>query len=157
MDDANVLQRIADLGLELPPPPQPVAAYVPVRIAGGTAYVAGQVAIVDGAVLHPGTLGKGVSVDEGQAAARRAALQSLSALRAALGSFGRLLGILQVTVYIASTPEFGEHPAVANGASELLVDVLGEPGKHARAAVGMASLPLGASVEVAVTAEVAPA
>lgn len=156
MDDANVLQRIADLGLELPPPPQAIAAYVPVRLAGGTAYVAGQVAMVDGAVLHPGTLGRDVSVDEGQAAARRAALQSLSALRAALGSFGRLLGILQVTVYIASTPEFGEHPAVANGASELLVDVLGEPGKHARAAVGMASLPLGASVEVAVTAEVVP-
>jgi len=157
MDDAVVLQRLADLGLDLPPPPQPVAAYVPVRIAGGVAYVAGQVAMAEGVVLHPGTLGADVSVEEGRAAARRAALQSLSALRAALGSFDPLLGILQVTVYIASTPGFGEHPAVANGASELLVDVLGESGKHARAAVGMASLPLGASVEVSVTAEVAPA
>jgi len=157
MNDAEVLQRIADLGLELPPPPRPVASYVAVRIAGGTAYVAGQVAIVDGEVSSPGLLGREVTVAEGQAAARRAALQSLSALRDALGSFERLRGILQVTVYVASVPEFGEHPVVANGASDLLVEVLGETGKHARAAVGMASLPLGASVEVTVTAEVAPA
>ncbi|MGZ4110402.1 MAG: RidA family protein [Actinomycetota bacterium] len=157
MNDAELLQRMEDLGHELPPPPRPVASYVPVRIAGGTAYVAGQVAIVDGVLVNPGLLGREVTVAEGQAAARRAALQSLSALRDALGSFDRLLGILQVTVYIASVPEFDEHPAVANGASDLLVEVLGDAGKHARAAVGMASLPLGASVEVAVTAEVAPA
>ena len=157
MNDAEILERMADLGYELPPPPRPVASYVPVRIADGTAYVAGQVAIIDGVVSSPGLLGRDVTVADGQAAARRAALQSLSALRDALGSFDRLRGILQVTVYIASTPEFGEHPAVANGASDLLVEVLGEAGKHARAAVGMASLPLGASVEVAVTAEVEPA
>ena len=82
-------------------------------------------------------------------------MQALSALREALGSFGPLAGIAQVTVYVASAPDFAEHPHVANGASDLLVDVLGEPGRHARAAVGMASLPLGASVEVAVTAELA--
>lgn len=157
MNDADVLQRIADLGLELPPAPVPVAAYVPVRITGSIAYVAGQVPIVDGTVVHPGLLGGGVSVEQGQAAAQRAALQALSALRAALGTFDRLLGILQVTVYIATTPAFTDHPVVANGASQFLVDVLGEPGKHARAAIGMASLPLGGSIEVAVTAEVAPA
>lgn len=157
MNDAEILERLADLGHELPSPPRPVASYVPVRIAGGTAYVAGQVAIIDGVVSSPGLLGREVTVADGQAAAQRAALQSLSALRDALGSFDRLRGILQVTVYIASTPEFGEHPVVANGASDLLVAVLGEAGKHARAAVGMASLPLGASVEVAVTAEVEPA
>ncbi len=78
-------------------------------------------------------------------------------MRAALGSFDRLLGILQVTVYVASTPDFAEHPQVANGASELLVNVLGETGRHARAAIGMSSLPLGGSVEVVVTAEIAPA
>jgi enamine deaminase RidA (YjgF/YER057c/UK114 family) len=157
MNDAVVLQRIADLGLELPPAPVPVAAYVPVRIAGGTAYVAGQVPMIDGVVQYPGLLGRDVSVEEGRAGAQRAALQSLAALRAALRSFDRLLGILQVTVYVASTPEFSEHPQVANGASQLLVDVLGETGKHARAAIGMASLPLGGSIEVVVTAEVAPA
>ena len=154
MNDAKVLQRIADLGLELPPAPQPVAAYVSVRMAGKTAYVAGQVPIVDGVVVNPGFLGRDVSVDEGRAGAKRAALQALSALRSALGSFERLLGILQVTVYVASTPDFAEHPQVANGASELLLNVLGETGRHARAAVGVASLPLGGSVEVVVTAEI---
>jgi enamine deaminase RidA (YjgF/YER057c/UK114 family) len=156
MDDATILARIGELGLELPPPPQPVAAYVPVRISGSTAYVAGQVGMVDGRVVHPGRLGDGVSVEQGQAAGRRASLQALSALRDALGSFDRLKGILQVTVYVASTPDFADHPQVANGASELFVDVLGEPGQHARAAVGMASLPLEGSVEVQVTAEVQP-
>jgi len=157
MNDADVVQRIAELGLELPAAPIPVAAYVPVRSSGSIAFVAGQVAIVDGVVQHPGLLGRDVSVEDGQAAGRRASLQALAALREALGSFERLRGILQVTVYIACTPEFAEHPVVANGASQLLVDVLGEPGKHARAAVGMASLPLGGSVEVAVTAEIDPA
>lgn len=157
MNDADVLQRIADVGLELPPAPQPVAAYVSVRMAGATAYVAGQVPIVDGVVMNPGLLGRDVSIDEGRAGAERAALQALSALRAALGSFDRLSGILQVTVYVASTPDFADHPQVANGASELFVNVLGETGRHARAAIGMASLPLGASVEVVVTAEMVPA
>jgi enamine deaminase RidA (YjgF/YER057c/UK114 family) len=157
MDDAELLQHMTDLGHELPPPPRPVASYVPVRVAGGMAFVAGQVPIVGGVVMNPGLLGGEVTVAEGQAAARQAALQSLSALRDALGSFDRLLGILQVTVYIASVPEFDEHPVVANGASDLLVEVLGDAGKHARAAVGMASLPLGGCVEVVVIAEVIPA
>jgi enamine deaminase RidA (YjgF/YER057c/UK114 family) len=95
-------------------------------------------------------------VEQGAEGGRRAALQALSALRAELGSFDRLVRIAQVTVYIASTPDFAEHPKVANGASDLLVSVLGDAGKHARAAIGMASLPLGGSIEVAVTAEVVP-
>jgi enamine deaminase RidA (YjgF/YER057c/UK114 family) len=156
MDDQRILDRLAELGLELPPPPTAVASYLPVRVAGPVAFVAGQIPMIDGSVLHPGRLGDPagyVSVDDGAAGARQAALQALSALRDALGSFDRLTGIAQVTVYVASTPDFTEHPAVANGASDLLVDVLGQPGRHARAAVGMASLPLGASVEIAVTAE----
>ena len=157
MDDAEVLRRIADQDLELPPTPQPVAAYVPVVVSGGSAFVAGQVPIVDGHVLNPGRLGDGVSVDQGYDGARRAALQALSALREALGSFDRLRRIVHVTVYIAATPEFADHPKVANGASELLVAALGDVGAHARAAVGMSSLPLGGSVEVAVIAEVDPA
>jgi enamine deaminase RidA (YjgF/YER057c/UK114 family) len=155
MNDDDVMRRIGDLGLELPPIPQPVAAYVPVRIAAGLAFVAGQVPIVDGVLMHPGLLGGDVSVEEGQVAARRAALQALAALRGTLGSFDRIAQIVQVTVYVAGTPGFTDHPRVANGASELLIEVLGEPGKHARAAVGVASLPLGGCVEVAVTAEVA--
>lgn len=157
MDDAAVLQRLADQGLELPPPPQPVASYVPVVVSGTAAFVAGQVPIIDGVVLHAGHLGDQVSIEQGAEGASRAALQALSALRAALGSFDRLRRIVQVTVYIASTPEFGDHPKVANGASDLLVAVLGEEGKHARAAIGMSSLPLGGSIEVVVVAEVNPA
>ncbi len=154
MDDRTILTRITELGLDLPPAPKPVASYIPVRVSGKLAFVAGQVPMHDGVVLHPGLLGDGeVSVDDGAAAARQAALQALAALRETLGSFEPLAGIAQVTVYVASAPGFTDHPAVANGASDLFVDVLGEAGRHARAAVGMASLPLGASVEVAVTAD----
>jgi enamine deaminase RidA (YjgF/YER057c/UK114 family) len=154
VNDAGVLKRLADHGLELPPPAKPVAAYVPVVVSGALAFVAGQVPIVDGQVMHPGLLGGDVSVEQGYEGGRRAALQALSVLRAELGSFERLRRIAQVTVYIASTPDFRDHPQVANGASELLVAALGEEGKHARAAIGMSSLPLGGSIEVVITAEV---
>ena len=155
MDDAVVLMRLEELGLELPPTPEPVASYVPVTQAGSLAFVAGQVAMVDGQLLHPGKLGAQVSVEMGQQAAARAALQSLSALRHHLGgSLDRLDRILQLTVFVAADAEFIEHPSVANGASETLIAVLGPNGRHARAAVGVASLPLGACIEIAMTAEV---
>jgi enamine deaminase RidA (YjgF/YER057c/UK114 family) len=156
MDDRRITDRITELGFELPPPPKPVASYIPVRVAGSLVFVAGQVPAIDGEVMHPGIVGDGdgdVSVDEGADAARQAALQALSALRDALGTFQTLGGIAQVTVYVASAAGFTRHPAVANGASDLFVDVLGQPGRHARAAIGVSSLPLGASVEVAVTAQ----
>jgi enamine deaminase RidA (YjgF/YER057c/UK114 family) len=154
MNDAAILARLSELGIELPPPSKPVAAYVPCVVANGVAFVAGQVPMVSGALLHPGHLGEDVAVADGAAAARQAALQALSVLRDALGGFDRLERIAQVTVFVAATPDFVDHPTVANGASELLVEVLGEAGQHARAAVGMSSLPLGASVEVALTAAV---
>jgi enamine deaminase RidA (YjgF/YER057c/UK114 family) len=153
MNDAEISARLSELGIELPPPPKAVAAYVPVRVAGTVAHVAGQVPMQGGILMNPGHLGGNVVVEEGQAAARQAALQALSALRDALGGFDRLEGITQVTVYIASTADFVDHPTVANGASEVLAEILGEPGKHARAAIGMSSLPLGACVEVQVTAQ----
>lgn len=152
MNDADVLQRLSELGIELPPPPQALAAYVPVRRVGGFAFLAGQLALVDGEVLHPGLLGDGVTVEQGAEAARRAAVQALAALRGALGTFDEVAALAQVTVFVAATPGFTQHPQVANGASELFADALGDAGQHARAAVGVASLPLGASVEVAVTA-----
>ncbi|HEV8564070.1 MAG TPA: RidA family protein [Actinomycetota bacterium] len=155
MNDADVLARLSSLGLELPSPPSAVAAYVPVVVSDGLAFLAGQVPLVDGKLLHPGRLGQDVSLEQGVEASRRCALQAISALRAALG--GTLEGLdrlLKVEVFVASTPAFSDQPKVANGASELLAEVLGEPGKHARVAVGVASLPLGACVEVAVTAAV---
>jgi enamine deaminase RidA (YjgF/YER057c/UK114 family) len=154
MNDADVLARLSDLDIELPPPTAPVAAYVPCVVANGLAFVAGQVPMVDGVVVHPGRLGDRVTIDEGTQAARRAAVQALSVLRDALGGFERLERIAQVSVFVAATPDFVDHAKVANGASELLIAALGADGKHARAAVGMASLPLGASVEVALTAVV---
>jgi enamine deaminase RidA (YjgF/YER057c/UK114 family) len=156
VNDADVLRRLADLGLELPAPSAPVASYIPVVQTGSLAFVAGQVAMVDGQPIHPGRLGANVSIEMGQEAAARAALQVLAVLRDHLGgSFDRLVRIAQVTVYVAADEGFLEHPAVANGASEVLIGALGQDGRHARASVGVASLPLGASVEVAVTAEVA--
>jgi enamine deaminase RidA (YjgF/YER057c/UK114 family) len=158
MDDVEIDARLRELGLELPPPPTAVASYVPVRTHGNVAYVAGQVPMIDGAPVHPGRLGDPsmhVSTEQGTVAARRAALQALSSLREALGgSFERLEGIAQVTVLVAATAEFVDHPSVANGASDLLVAILGEEGRHARVAVGATSLPLGSCVEVAVTASI---
>jgi len=105
-------------------------------------------------MTYPGHLGADVTVEQGREAARRCALQALSALKEALGGFERLVRIVKVEVFVASSSGFTEQPKVADGASELLTEVLGEAGKHARAAVGVAELPLGASVEVAVLAQV---
>ncbi|HJU57805.1 MAG TPA: RidA family protein [Actinomycetota bacterium] len=144
-------KRLLELGIELPPAAAPVASYVPVRTAGGLAFCAGQIPSEDGTVLLTGAVDADVSLEQAQDAARRCALQALAALREALGSLDRVLGIAQLTVYVASSPGFTQQSAVANGASEVLVEVFGEEGRHARAAVGVAELPLGASVEVAVT------
>ena len=147
-------ERLAELGIQLPPAPAPIASYVPVRVAGDLAYVAGQVPFEEGVVTSVGQLGAEVTLEEGQAAARRCALQALSALRDALGSLDRVEGIVQVSVFVASAPGFTDQPKVANGASDVLVEILGDAGKHARAAVGVAELPLGGSVEVALVAAI---
>jgi enamine deaminase RidA (YjgF/YER057c/UK114 family) len=140
---------IRHLGIELPPAPRPLASYVPVRVAGGVAYVSGQVASVDGEIMHRGRVGAEIGIEQAQEAARRCALQLLAALRAEVGSLDRVAGILQLSVFVASDPSFTQQSAVGNAASDLLVEVFGEAGRHARAAVGVASLPLGAPVEVA--------
>jgi enamine deaminase RidA (YjgF/YER057c/UK114 family) len=155
VDDAEILRRLGKLGLELPATPVALASYVPVTQAGALAFVAGQVAMLDGQLLHPGKLGSQVSVEMGQEAAARTALQALSALRDHLGGrLDRLRRILQLTVFVAADAEFVEHPKVANGASDVLIEVLGPNGRHARAAIGVASLPLGASIEITMIAEV---
>jgi len=157
MTESEILQRLSELGLELPAVPVPVASYVPVMVAGGLAFVSGQIPMSEGRPLAVGTLGSDVTVAEAQHAAAQAALQAISALRVALGSLDRVKRVAQVTVYVAAIPGFLEHPEVANGASELFIGVFGEAGQHARAAIGMSSLPRGASVEVAVIVEVTPA
>lgn len=145
-------ERLSELGIELPPVPAPVASYVPVRLAPGLAFVSGQ--IPDGARLHPGRLGDDVTIEQGQEAARRCALQALSGLRDVLGSLDRITGIVKVEVFVTSAPGFTDQPKVGDGASDLLLEVFGDAGRHARIAVGVVELPLGASVEVALVATV---
>jgi enamine deaminase RidA (YjgF/YER057c/UK114 family) len=150
----TVEDRLRDLGIELPPVAAPVASYVPVVVAGGLAFVAGQVPLEDGQPLATGRLGDDLTTDEGAFWARRCALQILAALQAELGSLDRISRIAKVTVWVASSDTFTEQPKVANGASDLLVEVFGDPGKHARAAVAAPVLPLNAPVEVELIAEI---
>jgi enamine deaminase RidA (YjgF/YER057c/UK114 family) len=147
-------ERLVELGIELPPAAAPLASYVPVRISGGHAFVAGQVPLEDGRLLVSGRLGAGLSIEQGQAAARRCALQGLAALRDALGSLDRVRAIVKLEVFVTSAPGFTDQPKVANGASDVLVEVFGDEGRHARVAVGVSELPLGAPVEVALIASV---
>jgi enamine deaminase RidA (YjgF/YER057c/UK114 family) len=147
-------RRMVELGIELPPVPQPIASYRPVVVSGPFAFVSGQVPAADGSPLWSGKLGLEVSAEDGRLAARRCALQAVAALRAELGSLDRIRRIAKVTVYVASADGFTDQPKVANGASDLLAEIFGEEGRHARAAVGVAELPLGVPVEVELVAEV---
>ncbi|HZA27777.1 MAG TPA: RidA family protein [Actinomycetota bacterium] len=150
----GVSERLEELGIELPPAARPVASYVPVTLGGGLAFVAGQVPLDDGKPIVTGRVGESVSLEEAQELARRCALQALAALNDELGSLDRIRRILKVTVWVASGEAFIDQPKVANGASDVLVEVFGESGKHARAAVSAPSLPLGVPVEVEVIADV---
>jgi enamine deaminase RidA (YjgF/YER057c/UK114 family) len=141
-------ERLRQLGVTLPVPAAPVAAYVPCVRTGNLVYVSGQVPLVDGKPSHPGRLGAEVGLEEGMAAARHCAVNVLAALKAELGELARVRRVVKVTVFVASEPGFTDQPKVANGASELFGDALGEAGRHARAAVGVAALPLGVPVEV---------
>jgi enamine deaminase RidA (YjgF/YER057c/UK114 family) len=132
----------------------PVASYVPVVVSAGLAFVAGQVPLQEGKPVATGRLGEGIEIAEGAGLARRCALQALAALKAELGSLDRVKRIAKVTVFVASADTFTEQPKVANGASDLLGEVFGEAGKHARAAVGVSALPLGVPVEVELIAEI---
>lgn len=147
MTDAEVDAKLAELGLSLPEPAAPVAAYVPVVVAGGLAHVSGQLPFVDG-VLVKGRLGDDVSVGDGYEAARACGLMILAQLRAALGSLDRVERIVKLGGFVNSTGDFTDQPKVVNGASELMAAVLGDAGKHARSAVSVPALPLGAAVEV---------
>jgi enamine deaminase RidA (YjgF/YER057c/UK114 family) len=146
--------RLAELGIELPSAPRPVASYVPIVMSGGFAFLSGQVPQSGGRLLWKGKVGGDLEVQAGAEAARRCAVQALAVLREALGSLDRVRRIVKLTVFVASAPGFTDQPKVANGASDLLADVFGEDGRHARSAVGVTELPLGAPVEVEVVAEI---
>jgi enamine deaminase RidA (YjgF/YER057c/UK114 family) len=148
-------ERLQQLGVDLPAPAAPVAAYVPTVRTGNLVYVSGQVPTVEGKPTHLGHLGAGVDLEAGRAAARTCAVNVVAALKAELGELSRVRRIVKVTGFVASTPEFTDAPKVVNAASELFGEVFGDAGRHARAAVGVAALPLGVPVEVEAIVEVA--
>jgi enamine deaminase RidA (YjgF/YER057c/UK114 family) len=152
---ATPSQRLRALGLALPPPPSPAGSYSPVLIDGPRAWVSGQVALQDGAVVHPGLVDRDLSPEVAKEVARRATLQALSALEMALGSIDRVRQILRVGIYVASVPTFTRQHEVGNGATELLISIFGDAGRPARISMGVAALPLNAPVEVEMTVAVA--
>ncbi|MDZ7727870.1 MAG: RidA family protein [Dehalococcoidia bacterium] len=147
-------ERLAELGVELPKPPAPAGLYSPSLQTGNYLYISGQVPLSEGKPMARGKCGAEVSVEEGAGLARACTLNALAIARQHLGSLDRISKVVRVGGYVASTPDFEDHPKVINGASELLMDVFGETGTHARIAIGVAALPRGVPVEVEFTFEI---
>jgi enamine deaminase RidA (YjgF/YER057c/UK114 family) len=155
MPSSNIDARLAQLKIELPTAARPVANFVPCVQAGSTLYVSGQVSSWNGEYRHVGRVGQEISLDEARSAARLCALNVLAQAKAFLGSLDRIRQVCVVQGFVNAVPEFAQHPAVINGASDLLVDIFGEAvGSHARFAVGAGSLPFNVAVEVAAVLEV---
>ncbi len=157
--DGSPSERLAALGIALPAVAAPVAAYLPSIRVGAQVWTSGQLPFVDGALLRTGLVGDGpdyVSADEAAVLARVACLNAIAAAADAAGGLDRIARVLKVVGYVASAPGFTGQPTVINGASHLLAEVFGEAGRHARSAVGVASLPLGSPVEIEIVVEVEP-
>ena len=148
--------RLEELGIRLPAPPAPVASYVPFVRTGNLLFVSGQVTLSPEGLKHIGVVGKDLSQEEGKAAARLCAINAIAQLKAACsGDLDRVRRVVKLMVFVNAAPGFANHPEVANGASDLFVEVFGESGKHARSAVGAGSLPRNVATEVDVVVEVA--
>ena len=144
----SIDQRLAELGIALPEPAAPVAAYVPAVEIGGLLHISGQISIDSSGNLILGRLGEDMNLERGVEAARRCGIMLIAQMKAALGSLDRVERIVKLGAFVNSAPSFTDQPKVANGASELMQEVFGEAGRHARSAVGVAVLPLGVAVEV---------
>jgi enamine deaminase RidA (YjgF/YER057c/UK114 family) len=153
----SIEQRLTQLGLTLPSPPKPVATYVPFVQAGALLFLSGVVPICDGKVMYKGKLGRELSKEEGYEATKFTLLNALANILLALGSLDRIKRVVKMTGYVASQEGFVDQPFVINGASDLLVEIFGDVGRHARVAVGVAELPLGVPVELELIVEVHPA
>lgn len=151
----SIEQKLAELGLELPNVATPAGAYVPAVISGNLVYTAGQIPLVDGVLMATGKVGSEISPEFAKEIAQRCALNALAAIKSVIGDLSRVKRVVKVVGFVASTPEFTGQPGVLNGASELLGKVFGDAGLHARSAVGVASLPLDAPVEVELIVEFA--
>ena len=154
MSGTSATERLAALGLTLPPVAAPVAAYVPAVRTGNYVYTSGQLPFVDGKLRGAGKVGDEVAPQDAASFARTAALNALAAAASVAGGLDSIARVVRVTCFVASAPGFTGQAQVANGASELLIEVLGEAGRHARSAVGMAVLPLDSPVEVELIAEI---
>jgi enamine deaminase RidA (YjgF/YER057c/UK114 family) len=144
----SIDQRLTELGITLPQPAAPVAAYVPSVEHGGLLHISGQISFAEDGNLILGRLGEDMNLERGVEAARRCGIMLLAQMKAALGSLDRVERVVKLGVYVNSAPSFTDQPKVANGASEVMQDVFGEAGRHARSAVGVSVLPLGVAVEV---------
>jgi enamine deaminase RidA (YjgF/YER057c/UK114 family) len=151
----TIEKRLSDLGVVIPAAAAPAANYVPYALTGNFLFTSGQLPLKDGSLQSTGLLGRSVDVAAGKEAAKLCAINVLAQAKAALGDLERIKRIVKITVFVASAPDFTEQHLVANGASDFLVAALGDRGRHARSAVGMASLPMNASVEVEAIIEVA--
>jgi len=156
MADPNPEQRLRDLGLELPEAPAPVASYIPAVRTGDLVVTSGQIPVRDGVLIAKGVVPDEVSVERAIECARQCALNGLAVVRRELGSLDRVDRVVRLGCFVNTGGAFTEHPRVANGASELMQDIFGERGRHARAAVGASGLPLGAPVEIEFTFRVTP-
>ena len=152
----TIEQRLDELNITLPQAAAPVAAYVPTVEMGGLLHISGQVSFAEDGSLIKGRLGEDMDLEGGQLAARRCGVMLLAQIKAALGSLDRVERIVKLGVFVNSAPSFTDQPKVANGASELMQEVFGEAGRHARSAVGVAVLPLGVAVEVDAIVAVKP-
>jgi enamine deaminase RidA (YjgF/YER057c/UK114 family) len=146
-------ETLLSLGITLPVPPAPAGSYVPVVISGNLAFVAGQIPTEGGQVKFKGKVGRDISIEAGQQAARLCTIYALAQLKTVLGTLDRIKRFVKITGFVNCDPSFTDQPRVINGASDLLVQVFGECGKHARAAIGVSSLPLDSAVEVEFIAE----
>lgn len=148
--------RLKQLDIVLPTPPAPVASYVPFVVSGNLVFVSGQITLAAGALHYVGRLGEDISLEDGKAAARLCAINVIAQVKAACGGdLDRVRRCVKVGVFVNAIADFGQHPEVANGASDLFVEVFGEAGRHARAAVGAGSLPRGVACEVEAVFEIA--
>ena len=150
----TVDDKLNSLGITLPPPPAPAGYYVPVVISQNLAFISGQIPTEAGLVKFKGKLGKDVTVEDGQQAARLCTVNALAQLKSKLGDLDIVKRVVKVTGFVNCDPSFTDQPKVVNGASDLLVQIFGEKGKHARAAVGVSSLPLDSAVEIEFIIEV---
>lgn len=149
----SVEQKLAELGLELPGVATPAGAYVPAVISGNYVFTSGQIPMVNGVLMATGKVGAEISPEFGKQIAERCALNAIAAVKSVIGDLSRVKRVVKVVGFVASTPDFTGQPAVVNGASELLGNVFGDKGAHARSAVGVAVLPLDAPVEVELIVE----